>query len=95
MQKIRLRLRHQNAIRFQRPLAVRKETIRKESLAGTDRIRTIDVRLLAGNTAVHADMLMWNYAEPVETAALQLLNVLFSVPQVSVRLEAVPAEHRW
>ena len=62
--------------------------------AVTNRVRTIDVRMLAGDSAVHADMLMWNYAEPVETAALQLLNVLFSVPQVSVRLEAVPAEHR-
>ena len=59
-----------------------------------NRVRTVDLRLLAGSTAVHSDMLMWNYAEPVETAALQLLNVLFSVPQVSVRLEAVPAEHR-
>lgn len=62
--------------------------------AVTNRVRTIDVRMLAGDSAVHADMLMWNYAEPVETAALQLLNVLFAVPQVSVRLEAVPADHR-
>ncbi len=60
----------------------------------TNRVRTIDVRLLAGNTAVHADMLMWNHEEPVEAAALQLLNVFFSVPQISVRLGEIPADHR-
>ncbi len=60
----------------------------------SNRIRTIDIRLLAGSTAVHADMLMWNYAEPVEVAALQFLNILFSVPQISVRLQEIPADHR-
>lgn len=58
-----------------------------------NRIRTIDVRLLSGKTAVHSDMIMWNADEPVESAALQLINVLFSVPQISVKLDQLPAEH--
>lgn len=58
-----------------------------------NRVSTVDVRLLAGDTAVHADMLMWHAEEPVESAALQLLAVLFSVPQISVRLDRLPADH--
>jgi alpha-galactosidase len=58
-----------------------------------NRVKTADLRLLSGTTAVHADMIMWHYGERVEIAALQLLNVLFSVPQVSVRLEEIPEDH--
>ncbi|MBA2363286.1 MAG: alpha-galactosidase, partial [Chloroflexia bacterium] len=58
-----------------------------------NRVRTLDVRLLCGNTAAHADMLMWHPEESAESAALQLLNVLFSVPQISVLLDRVPPEH--
>jgi alpha-galactosidase len=59
-----------------------------------NRVRTVDLRLLSGNTAVHSDMFMWHYEEPVETAALQILNILFAVPQLSVRLEDIPPAHR-
>jgi alpha-galactosidase len=63
--------------------------------AGTaNRVRTVDLRLLSGTTAVHSDMIMWHYDEPVEIAAFQLLNIIFSVPQVSVRLEDIPDDHR-
>jgi alpha-galactosidase len=58
-----------------------------------NRVKTVDLRLLSGQTAVHADMIMWHYTEPVEKAAFQLLNVLFSVPQVSVRLAEIPKDH--
>jgi len=58
-----------------------------------NRVKTIDLRLLTGDTAVHADMTMWHYGEPAEKAAFQLLNVLFSVPQVSVRLQEIPTDH--
>jgi alpha-galactosidase len=58
-----------------------------------NRVKTVDLRLLSGNTAVHADMIMWHYGERVEIAALQLLNILFSVPQVSVRLQEIPQDH--
>jgi alpha-galactosidase len=58
-----------------------------------NRVRTVDIRLLCGNTAVHSDMTMWHPGEPVESAALQLINALFSVPQISVRLEELPPAH--
>src|SRR5204862_5578675 len=59
-----------------------------------NRVKTVDLRLLSGQTAVHADMIMWHPTERVESAALQLLNILFAVPQVSVRLEQLPPDHR-
>ncbi len=59
-----------------------------------NRVSTIDLRLLAGSTAVHADMLMWHPEDPVESAALQLLAVLFSVPQISVMIDRIPADHQ-
>ncbi|MBC8080825.1 MAG: alpha-galactosidase [Gorillibacterium sp.] len=59
----------------------------------TNRIRTLDIRLLCGNTAAHSDMLMWNAGESAQSAALQLLNVLFSVPQISVTLDTLPEAH--
>ncbi|AZN41080.1 glycoside hydrolase family 36 protein [Paenibacillus albus] len=58
-----------------------------------NRMRTLDIRLLCGNTAAHADMIMWHADEPVESAALQLINVLFAVPQISVRLTTLPEQH--
>ncbi|CQR57728.1 glycoside hydrolase family 36 protein [Paenibacillus riograndensis] len=59
-----------------------------------NRVRTIDIRLLCGNTAAHADPIMWNPGDPVESAALQLISVLFAVPQISVRLDLLPVKHR-
>ncbi|MGN0833166.1 MAG: glycoside hydrolase family 36 protein [Kiritimatiellia bacterium] len=59
-----------------------------------NRTGSLDLRLSSGLLAVHSDMLAWNLEAPPETAALQLLNVLFSVPQISVRLEELPPAHR-
>lgn len=59
----------------------------------TNRERTLDIRLLCGRTAAHSDMLMWHKDEPVESAALQIINILFSVPQISVLLDSLPARH--
>ena len=56
-------------------------------------VRTIDVRLLAGSTAVHSDMVMWHPEESVERAAQQLWAILFSVPQISVRKGVIPPKH--
>lgn len=53
----------------------------------------MDIRLLSGNTAAHSDMLMWNSEDNVESAALQFINILFSVPQLSMRLENLTQEH--
>lgn len=59
----------------------------------SNRVRTMDIRLLCGNTACHSDMLMWHPDEPVESAAMQIVNILFSVPQISVLLDKLPPEH--
>lgn len=58
-----------------------------------NRVRTLDLRLLSGSTAVHSDMIMFNPQEPVESAAMQLINILFSVPQISVRLDEIEGPH--
>jgi alpha-galactosidase len=57
-----------------------------------NRVRTLTLRLLAGSTPVHSDPLMWFPGDTVESAALQLLNVLFAVPQISMRLDRLPEE---
>lgn len=58
-----------------------------------NRCRTIDLRLSSGGTAVHGDMLCWHKKENVEAAARQLLAILFAVPQISVRLTELSADH--
>ena len=58
-----------------------------------NRCRTILLRLTSGSCAVHSDPIKWHPAESVESAARQLLNVLFSVPQISVLLDQLPEEH--
>jgi alpha-galactosidase len=59
-----------------------------------NRKEIIDLRLIADHTAVHSDPIIWHPNEPVTSAALQILNVLFSVPQLSVRLGEVSPDHR-
>jgi len=59
----------------------------------SNRISVIDLRLTAGKTPVHSDMLMWNPKDTVESAALQIASVLYSVPQISVRIDKLPEEH--
>ncbi|MFJ5885123.1 glycoside hydrolase family 36 protein [Kitasatospora cineracea] len=58
-----------------------------------NRIRTLDTALLAAGGAVHSDPLLWDPAAPVETAARNLIGALHAVPQVSVRLDTLPADH--
>ena len=58
-----------------------------------NRTRIADLRLLAGNTAVHSDMITWHNEEHVEVAALQMVNTLFGVPQISVKLKNIPEDH--
>ncbi|SDH09686.1 glycoside hydrolase family 36 protein [Nonomuraea jiangxiensis] len=57
-----------------------------------NRQRTVDLRLIAGPLAVHADMLMWHPGESPEHVAAQLVSVLFAVPQISVDLTAQSPE---
>lgn len=59
----------------------------------TNRTGMVSLRLITGKTAVHSDMLMWHKTDTAEYAALQLLNILFSVPQISVMLNEIPDSH--
>ena len=59
----------------------------------SNRIRTTDVKLLCGNTAVHSDMLCWHTQEKAEIVGLQFLNSLFSVPQLSIHLRHLSEDH--
>ncbi len=61
--------------------------------AVANRVETTNLRIMSQNTAVHSDMFIWRVEEPVESAALQILNILYSVPQLSVRLEEIPEAH--
>lgn len=58
-----------------------------------NRVRTVDLRLSSCSSAVHGDMLRWHESDSVESAARQVLAVLFSVPQISVPLADMPADH--
>jgi len=61
--------------------------------AGGNRVGSMLLRALSGNTAIHSDMVMWHYDDTVESAAMQLIHALFTVPQISVRLAEIPASH--
>ena len=50
--------------------------------------------MTSGKTAVHSDMIMWNHDDTVESAALQFVSLLYSVPQVSVKLAEISEEHK-
>jgi len=58
-----------------------------------NRVRIADIKMLSGNTAVHSDMITWHTNESLEVAALQIVNTLFGVPQISVMLKDVPDDH--
>lgn len=61
--------------------------------AVANKVEVTNLRIMAQNTAVHSDMFIWRPEETVEQAALQILNILYSVPQLSVKLEAIPKDH--
>ncbi|HEY4572155.1 MAG TPA: glycoside hydrolase family 36 protein [Kribbella sp.] len=58
-----------------------------------NRVRTIDCRLLAGDRAVHSDMLLWHPSASVENVAQHFIGALFSTAQVSMELDALSPEH--
>jgi len=62
--------------------------------ATMNRVRIADIKMLCGNTAVHSDMVTWHPNESLEMAALQLINTLFGVPQLSILLNDIPASHQ-
>ena len=58
----------------------------------TNRIGIAAIRLLNGRTAPHSDMLLWSKNENPVNCMRQMLNILFSVPQISVLLTKAPKE---
>ena len=58
-----------------------------------NRFAIANLRLASGGTAVHSDMLEWNFAESPEHAALYIINSMFGVVQYSVMLRNAPKEH--
>lgn len=58
-----------------------------------NRVGVINLKMTSGRTAVHSDMLMWNMNDTAENAALQFASILYSVPQVSVRVDKLPEDH--
>ncbi|MFT7619812.1 MAG: alpha-galactosidase [Planctomycetota bacterium] len=62
--------------------------------AVANRVEVTTLRIMAQETAVHSDMFIWRKEESAEGAALQILNILYSVPQLSVRLAEIPDDHR-
>ncbi|MCI4667686.1 MAG: alpha-galactosidase [Bacteroidia bacterium] len=58
----------------------------------TNRIRISDVKLMCGSTAVHSDPITWHLKDSKENAAVQLINALFGVPQISVELGKLPTD---
>ena len=59
-----------------------------------NRVRTIDIRMLSQTTPVHSDMIIWHEEDKVESVALQLQNIIFAVPQISVKLDIIPEVHK-
>ncbi|MGF1735412.1 glycoside hydrolase family 36 protein [Photobacterium satsumensis] len=59
----------------------------------TNRVGIMDLRLFSGNTAIHSDMFIWSETDTAESASLQFINTLFSVPQISPNLITLPDEH--
>lgn len=60
----------------------------------TNRIGIADLRMPCYDLAVHSDMLLWGKGESAKNCALQLLDVMFSVPQISVLLKNSTDEQR-
>ncbi|MFJ2863924.1 glycoside hydrolase family 36 protein [Kitasatospora sp. NPDC087314] len=62
--------------------------------AVANRVRTLDIAMLAPGGAVHSDMLMWDPQGPPEVVARQIHGALHSVPQISTRLSELSGSHR-
>lgn len=62
--------------------------------ARTNLLNSVNMRLTSGESAVHSDMVEWNYATSAEDAARQILAILFTVPQISVKIAEIPESHR-
>lgn len=60
----------------------------------TNRSQIINLRYTSNKTAVHSDMLMWNVDDSESNAALQIINSIFAVPQISMLIKNLPSSHK-
>ena len=58
-----------------------------------NRIRSLSTRLISGIVPVHSDPLMWNSEDSMENISFAFINVLFTVPQISVMLKEQKSEN--
>ncbi len=58
-----------------------------------NRFAMANLRLASGETAVHSDMLEWNFKEAPEKAALYIISSMFGVVQYSIMLRNAPKDH--
>lgn len=61
--------------------------------ADQNRRSIVDLRLLSTDQVVHSDPIMWDPTAGTEAPARQVLNAFFAVPQVSMPMDRLPAEH--
>ncbi|MBP1586950.1 MAG: alpha-galactosidase [Clostridia bacterium] len=59
----------------------------------TNRVGIAALRSVNATTPTHSDMLLWGHNETPLNCRRQLLNIMFSVPQISVRLTEMPEDH--
>ena len=59
-----------------------------------NRIGSLDLRITSDKIPVHSDMLMWNKDDTNESVMYQLLAIMFSVPQISVRFDSITNDHK-
>ena len=59
-----------------------------------NRVASLNLRLTSGGIPVHSNMLMWNKNDTNEGVMYQLLAVMFTVPQISVRFDCITDEHK-
>lgn len=58
-----------------------------------NRIRSLSTRIISGTVLVHSDPLMWSNEDSRENIAFAFVNVLFTVPQISVMLKEQKSEN--
>ena len=59
-----------------------------------NRIRIANLRLTAGQSAIHADILEWHPSDTPEGAARPILSAIFGVIQYSMMLRDLPDRHQ-
>lgn len=52
----------------------------------SNRVGSVDLKMILQQSAVHSDMILWSKEESVEGVAMQLMDILFAVPQISINL---------